>query len=378
MNPILFQKEPDPVALVDSASVDLKEANGAQLYANGDWTSVRDFSTTNGLGALSDCIRCEVTEERNGEYELEMEYPLTGWMYNSISNRCIIVAKVSRSDKQPFRIYRISKPINGIVTINARHLSYDLTGVPVGLFTAASASGAVAGLENNAAIPQPFTITTDISLSYPFAVDVPSSVRSWFGGQEGSLVDVYGGEWKFDNYTCTLMSSRGSNKGVIIKYGINMVDFEQEENLSNIWTGIIPFWKDAQTGEVVAGHILYADGSFDFEKILSVDLTEKFPNGAPSIEQLTAEGRSYIKANNIGVPDVNITVEWVPEFEEVVLCDTVQVEFEKIGTQATAKCVKTVYDVLKERYSLLQIGNVKPTIADNIAYLNKKAGYYGT
>lgn len=379
MNPYLYPKELDPVELKDSASTTLKDSAGNILYASGDWTSARSFYNTFGLGVLSDTIRCEVTEERNGEYELEMEYPMTGWLYEYIANRCIIVAKANETDDpQPFRIYRISRPINGVVAINARHISYDLTGVPVGSFTAASASGAVAGLENNAAIPQPFGISTDIISNNSFTVDMPSSIRSWFGGKEGSLIDTYGGEWHFDKYNCELLASRGQDRGAVIKYGINMVDFEQEENLSNMWTGVLPYWTDSQTGETISGNILYADGSFDFQKILSVDLTEKFPNGAPSIEQLTAEGRSYIKANNIGVPEVNITVEWVPTMADVELCDTVTVVFEKMGIKATAKCVKAVYDVLKERYIELEIGSVKPTIADNIAYLNKKVGYYGT
>ena len=128
---------------------------------------------------------------------------------------------------------------------------------------------------------------------------------------------------------------------------------------------------------MVTGNILYADGNFDFHRILSLDLSETIAN-RPTLEELTAEGRRYMKANNIGVPEVNITVEWVPELANVALCDTVKVAFEKLGIEATAKVVKTTYDVLKERFVGFQIGSVKPTIADNIAYLNKKAGYYGT
>lgn len=375
MNPYLYPREPDPVLLKDANGVVLKDSTGKELYASGNWASSRSFGLTFGQGVLSDCIRCEVTEERNGEYELEMDYPMDGWLYKYIENRSIIMAKANETDgKQPFRVYLISRPINGVVTINARHLSYDLAGVPVGSFTASGAQAAVTMLKTLSAVPHPFTIATDITSSAPFTVNAPSSVRSWFGGKDGSLIDVYGGEWHYDGYTCELLKERGQDNGEVIKYGINMVDFKQEENLSNIYTGILPYWVDNQTGEVVSGHILYADGSFDFEKIMSVDLTSEF-EARPTIEQLTARGRQYIKENNIGVPDVNITVEWVPTMGNVELCDTVKVSFEKIGIEATAKCVKAVYDVLKERYSVLEIGNVKPTIADNIAYLNRKVGY---
>lgn len=375
MNPYLYPREPDPVQLKDANSVVLQDSTGKDLYASGNWASSRTFNNTFGLGVLTDCISCEVTEERNGEYELAMEYPMTGWLYEYIENRCIIVAKPNATDDpQPFRVYQISRPINGVVTINARHLSYDLGGVPVGSFTASGSRYAIAFLKALSAVPHPFSFHTDIISAAPFTVDVPSSVRSWFGGKEGSLIDVYGGEWHYDIYTCTLMSSRGQDNGEVIKYGVNMIDFKQEENLSNMFTGILPYWVDNQTGETVTGYILHAEGSFDFEKILSVDLTSDFSE-KPNIEELTARGRQYIKENNIGVPEVNITVEWVPTMGNVELCDTVTVSFEKIGIEATAKCVRAVYDVLKERYSVLEIGNVKPTIADNIAYLNRKVGY---
>ena len=374
MNPYLYAKEPDLDPLEDSLGSALVDSNGEQLYAIGDWAAQRTFGLTFGMGILSDCSRCEVTEERNGEYELEMDYPMDGWLYQYIENRGIIVAKPNDVDgTQPFRIYRISRPINGVVTINARHLAYDLGGVPVGAFTATDASSAVAGLISNAGIPTPFTVTTDITSTTDFVAEEPYSVRGWFGGREGSLIDVYGGEWHYDGYTCELLASRGQDRGVVIKYGVNMVDFEQEENLENMWTGIIPFWKDGQTGQIVTGHILYADGDFDFEKIQSVDVSSEFTE-APTMEQLTARGRQYIKENNLGVPEVNITVEWAPSVEKCDLCDTVTVSFEKIGVVAKAKCVRAVYDVLKERYSELQIGSIKPTVADNIAYLNKKVG----
>lgn len=372
MNPYLYSAELPIEPLVDSNNDPLYDSNGEVLYAIGDWSASRNFNTF-GTGVLSDCIRCEVTEERNGEYELELEYPMTGWLYEYIENRSIIFAKANEvDDPQPFRVYSITRAINGVVNILARHLTYDLGGAPVGAFTATDAASAAAGLISNAAIPTPFTVTTDITSTADFDAYEPCSVRGWFGGREGSLIDVYGGEWHYDGYTCELLKERGQDRGVAIKYGVNMVDFNQEENLANMWTGILPFWKDAETGEVVTGHILYADGDFDYQRIQSVDLSSDIGTARPTYEQLTARGRQYMKDNSIGVPEVNITVEWTPSVEKVDLCDTVTVSFEKIGVTATAKCVKAVYDTLKERYTELQIGSVKPTIADNIARLNKK------
>lgn len=375
MNPYIIKAEDEPDRLNDSNGVALYDSNGEPLYSVGEWAGRRSYYLTLGEGKLTDCIRCETSEERNGEYELEMEYPMTGQHYDAIQPRAIIVTKANEeTGLEPFRIYRISRPINGVVTVNARHLTYDLGGVPVGAFTATSAAAAVAGLISNAGIPTPFNVTTDITSETDFNAYEPYSVRGWFGGREGSLLDVYGGEWLYDGYTCQLLNARGQDRGVTIKYGVNMIDFNQEEDLANLWTGVLPFWKDQQTGQVVTGHVLHADGNFDFEKIQTVDVSGDFQE-PPTMEQLTARGRQYMKENNIGVPEVNITVDWVKQSEDCTLCDTVRVVFEQIGVTATAKVVKAVYDTLNERYTQLQIGNVKPTVADNIAYLNKKVGY---
>ena len=375
MNPYILTAEEEPVRLNDSNGVALYDSNGEPLYSVGEWADPRSYYLTHGGGKLVGCIRCETTEERNGEYELELEYPMNGQHYDAIQPRAIIVTKANEeTGLEPFRIYRISRPINGVVTVNARHLTYDLGGVPVGAFTATSAAAAVAGLISNAGIPTPFRVFTDITSTTDFVAEEPYSVRGWFGGREGSLIDVYGGEWLYDGYSCRLLKARGQDRGVTIKYGVNMVDFTQEENLENMWTGIIPFWKDGQTGEVVTGHVLHADGDFNYEKIQTADLSSEFSE-APTMEQLTARGRQYMKENSIGVPEVNITVDWLKQSEDCTLCDTVRVVFEQIGVTATAKVVKAVYDTLNERYTQLQIGNAKQTLADNIAYLNKKVGY---
>lgn len=366
MIPILFRREPNPEALTDVSSTILEDVNGAALFALGEWAAPRAF-TSFGLGALTDCISCEVTEERNGAYELEMDYPVSGVRYDDIEVRGIIVAKPNANDDaQAFRIYQITTPINGVVSIFAQHISYDLSGVPVLPFTAQSAGAACAGLLSNTAVPTPFTIGTQIGTIADFAVDVPSSVRSWFGGKEGSLIDVYGGEWCFDNYTATLKAARGSDRGVVIRYGKNLIDFEQEENISNTWTGVLPFWQDMETGEIVRASIINVAGTFDHRRILCLDLSMEFED-TPTKEQLTARASAYISANNIGVPAVSISLDWVQQTDRVDLCDTVTVEFEKLGISAKAKCIKTVWDVLKDRYSRVEFGEPKTDIVDTIA-----------
>lgn len=371
MIPVLYLPEAEPEALLDVNSVPIHDVNDVPIYVLGDISSPRTF-TSNGVGALTNCISCEVAEERNGEYELVMEYPMTGAHYEDIAERYIIKAKPNyQDDPQPFRIYRIEKAIEGVIRVYARHLSYDLSGVPVLPFKATSASAACAGLLSNAAFTAPFTINTTVTTVADFEVTEPSSVRSWFGGREGSLIDTYGGEWAYDKYTCTLKPARGQDRGVKIRYGKNLIDLNQETEISNMWTGVLPYWKDQESGNTVRAGIINVAGNFDFRRVLCLDLTDDFEE-QPTPAQLTARAQTYITANNIGVPKVSLTVDWAQTNERVDLCDTVEIVFERLGISAKAKCIRATWDVLKERYTSLEFGDAQTNIADTIVGMQEQ------
>lgn len=333
--------------------------------------------TTQGLGALTDATSCTVTEERNGIFELEMQYPMSGIHFSEIQNRCIIFAIPSPyRSAQPFRIYRITKPLGGICTIYARHIAYDLDGVPLKPFTAGSAAQAIAGLQANAALESPFTFWTDKATVANFAVTVPSATRSVLGGQTGSVLDVYGGEYEWDGYTVKLYNQRGQDNGVLISYGKNLTDLEQDENISNVVTGILPYWAD-QDGNLVTGEIVNAPGTYDFQKVVPVDFSQDFET-APTLEQLQEAAEDYVTANKVGIPEVSLAVGFVQleqteEYKHLALlekcdlCDTVTVQFEKLGVNAKAEIVKIVTDVLLERYKSVEIGSIRPNIATTIA-----------
>lgn len=337
---------------------------------------------TNGIGVLSDAVSCTVTEERNGAFELEMQYPVTGVHYAAVARRCLLLAKPDPvSDAQPFRIYRITRPMGGVVTVYAAHISYDLSGIPVSPFTAASAPAAMAALSANAAVACPFTFWTDKETAAAMTVPAPASIRSLLGGSEGSLLDVYGGEYAFDRFTVRLYGQRGADRGVSIRYGKNLTDLTQEENCQSVYTGCYPYWA-GQDGALVTlpEKILAAEGTYDFVKILPLDLSGEWQE-APTPDALRTRAAAYMKANRIGTPKVSLTVrfaqlEQTEEYkgtallERVLLCDTVNVEFPELGVSASAKCVKTVYDCLLERYDRVELGDARATIADTVAEQN--------
>lgn len=333
----------------------------------------------NGLGILNDCVSCVVIEEANGIFELEMEYPMDGIHYEDVSNRSIIKAKPDQfREPQLFRVYRKSKPLSGIVLISAEHISYDLSGIPVSPFEADSASHALQSLRNNAVTECPFEFWTDKATAGKFVVSVPSSIRSKLGGSEGSILDVYGGDFEFDNFKVKLHQNRGTNRGVSIRYGKNLTNIKQDENCSNVATGIYPFWTN-QDGDLVElpEKIINADGTYNFSRIKTVDFSQDFEQ-KPTTEQLRSRSNSYVKNNKIGVPVVSTSVSFaqleqsveykgLKILEHVGLFDDVNVIFPALGVENTAKAVKLVYNVILDRVESVTLGSIKQNIASTIA-----------
>lgn len=330
--------------------------------------------TTNGLGKLSDAASCTVKETRNGAFELTLKYPIEGIHYAEIQQRSIILAKPNPVDlAQPFRVYRISKPINGLVTVYAYHISYDLTGIPVSPYSAASVQAALAGFSTNAVATNPFTFWSDMTSSGDFTVKSPASVRSLLP----TVLEVYGGEYKYDKYTVRLYQQRGVNRGVTIRYGKNLTDLKQDENCSNVYTGVYAYYSDGNGIVETSPKVTPAPGTYDYTRVLPLDLKAEFKE-APTAEALRAAAEQYMSDHNIGVPEVSLNVSFVQleqtqEYkdlallERVELCDTVTVIFERLGVNATAQVTSTVYNVLIDAYDSVTIGNVRKNVAMTIA-----------
>ena len=337
---------------------------------------------TNGIGRLSDAISCTVEENLNGLYELEMQYPITGIHYGDIeTDRLILATPFDGGDPQPFRIYQISRALNGIVTINAEHISYLLNRVVVMPFQAASLATALEGLKNNAANNCPFTFSTTKRGSNTFTVSEPQPLRGLLGGQSGSILDVYGkGEYEFDRWTVKLSTSRGSDQGVTLRYGKNITELVRDSNISNAYTGIVPFWADADGDLVVLPEkIIWSThrDAFAHEIIKAVDFSSEWQD-IPTIAQLRARATAYVTANEGWKLNDNIKVSFVALWqteeykniavlERVHMGDTVTVIYEALGVESSAKVIRTVYDVLLERFEEIELGTAKNSLAQAIA-----------
>ncbi len=329
--------------------------------------------TSLGIGVLADAISCYVTEERNGAYELTMTYPVTGQFADDITPRSIILARPNYSDQyQPFRIYKIQKSMSGAtITVNAEHISYDLSGYVTSPFVAGDIQAALSGLVSHCVTNDcPITLQSSRSTIANFTPDEPASIRAWMGGRQGSLLDVYGGEWHYDRFTATLENNRGTNNGARILYGKNLLTLEQEQECSNLYSHVYPFFR-AEDGTIINGTLTQV-AAVSYTRVLALDFTEEWANAEepPTAAELTLRAVKYIAANNLSVPKVNLKLNFaqIQELpEQVDLCDMVTVYFEQFGVSAFAECVKATWDVLQDRYSSIELGDMKTSLPDTIA-----------
>lgn len=331
--------------------------------------------TNNGLGCLNDATSCVVKETLNGEYELEMEYPVNGIHYSDIQLRRIILAKPNSYDQtQPFRIYAISKPIGGLVTVNAEHISYDMSGLPVrGALEhyAWYVNDVFEHIKNNSVYPCPFTFSTDITEEKKdISLSKPRSVRAFLGTEEG-LLSLFGGEWEFNRYNATLYKQRGQNRGVSIEYGKNLTDVTQDEKCSEMYTAVYPYYYQEDDGLQRLDDDVVKILDSPYKNVYVLDLTSEFEE-MPTQDQLRAKTQEYIKENKLGEPKVSLKVSFIknPEviesLHDVRLGDTVGVKFIKIGVDTTSRCISYEFNVLTEQYNSIELGEPTKTIVDTM------------
>ena len=346
-----------------------------------------ETDTSNGLGRL-ECLSAKVNEEANGKFTAELSYPITGEHFADLHIGGIVKMKPNdKADLQMFRINKISKPLSGKITISCNHISYDLSKTSVLPFETAGAAGAMSGIKSHMVSKSsyPFQLVTDLTnTTSKFKVTVPQSVRACLGGVQGSMLDVFGGEYEWDNLTVRQHAHRGADNGVRIAYGKNLTDIKQDESIDAMYTAVMPY-ATAQNGTgstTICGDLQTIIAAAQ-PKVLNLDLTSYFEQDEKITKaKVNAKAQAYINANDLDKPSISIDVEFVPlwqteqykniaALERVSLFDTVHVYFEPLGIEASARVTEYEYDVLKERYISIHLGNVRSSLASTIAQTQK-------
>lgn len=336
--------------------------------------------TTQGYGRLPDAISCLVEEERNGAYTLTMRYPVTGLHFEEIAiNRQIMAVPAYGKDPEPFRVVRITKPLDGIVTVEANHISYDLKTITVGPFTASDCAGAFTAMRTAALDTLPFTFWTNKDVAAAYKSVKPAAVRSLLGGETNSFLDVFGtGEYEFTKRQVKLWLHRGSDKGVSIRYGKNLTAMEAITDADGTFASVVPYWESLDGDQVVVGTKITSghEGEFPGAATIPLNLSESFEE-APTVAELNAKATAYLSNNSPWEINQNLTISFVSlsdteeyknmaSLQAVNLCDTVHVEHPALGVSVSAKVIRTRYNVLLERYDEIELGKPRTSLKQAI------------
>lgn len=328
----------------------------------------------NGLGKL-EIISGTDTEELNGIYEAEFTCLMTEKYFDLLHVEGLVALPTEKGE-QIFRIYYISKPLNKVVTVKCRHDTYDLTKTIVQPFEATGSAAAVAGIMNNVMTATPFTITTDIANSTSvFQLTQPRAFRQILGGYQGSFLDVFRGEYEWDNLEVKMLARRGADRGVRIAYRKNLTGCKMELDSSAVYTSVMAYVNI--DNNVVYGNV-YHKITATYPKVLILDASNDYSiDNIPTAADLTTYAQNYATNNDIESPKLTASIEFVPlwqtdEYKEVAplervsLGDTVHADVSEMGMTATARVIKTVWNLNTQRYDSLILGSVKSSLASII------------
>ena len=341
-----------------------------------------------GVSVLSDASKCYVTRERNGLYILEFKYPVNGKDVDKIKEGMIVKVDAGyRSKNQRFIISKINKS-KEIIKIYCQHISQVKTSLNAILPNVEVSGDGMAALskwrDNLLDSRDEFFVNSDITTinKTVWKVDNIENARDALGGKTGSILDVWGGEYEFDNLNITLHKSMGVDNPTIIAYGKNLIDLEQEQSILETYTSIFPFKKvtDENNNEVLLTlPELLVDSryvnNFTHKRILKVDFSND--ENIKTEEQLRNKANSYIKSNNVGVPKTNLKINYQdlskvegvfdnPALEEVDLCDRLKVYYSELGIMnESAKVVKVIWDVILEENHEIEVGDSRSSFTDS-------------
>ena len=332
-----------------------------------------------GLGFLADATSCVVSQERNGIFECEFTYPITGPLYDKIQEKAIIYATHDDSGvPQPFDIYARSAPISGLVTFYAHHISYRLSNAVVMPFTATSCADAMTKIQANLITDRDddFTFWTNKTTVGNYSKTVPSIVRTTLGGEEGSLLDVYGrGDYEFDKFAVRLYQNKGIDTDVEIRYGKNLINIEHKVDNSSSYNAIVPYWYNEETNTLVTlpeGYVSHNDGTA-YIVAIPYPMNDYFGT-APTVNAMRQKAQQLLDSSAAWEPSEGFSVDFVQlwqteEYEQyaplqrVNLCDTVRVYYPELGVNAVReRVVKTVYNTLLDRYDEITLNELPTTL----------------
>lgn len=344
----------------------------------------KDFATK--YGSISSLCEAFVEEERNGLFELSFIMLNTDSLFNYVKEENIVVVNANDTLlNQKFRIYMTRKLMNNRVEVFARHISFDLMYDYIDniSFENQSCEYALNQLFRSSNFSKHYRGYSDIVNAQNYSMSM-ANVLEAIGGKKGSIIDTFGtgAEILRDNENIHVLNKRGYDNEVTIEYKKNLTGFELEEDTTDLVTRISPYAKytDNETNEEILVKADYVDSAlianYSHPYIKSIDYSDKFEDGEiPTVSKLQDLARKEYKNNKVDMPKQNFKIEFIPLSkcvgyegleDKISLCDTVTIIDTRYNIKTQSKVIKTVFNVLKNRYESMELGEPRTSLGDVI------------
>ncbi|MDF0480273.1 phage tail protein [Vagococcus sp. PNs007] len=341
------------------------------------------------IGVLKDIKDPVIREKRNSVYTFEFEYLVDSNLFKELANDRLVSVNNNGQLNQRFRINRITKPIKGYAKVYCKHIRDDFEGFYMDpeVIVSGSANAALTTWKNAIKNPNEITVTSNVTTTTKtvWTIDKVANPLLALGGVTGSILQRWGGEYEFDNYKVKLWSQRGKHTGALLSYGKNIIDLENDDIMTNLYTSIYPYAVLREEGsdkeELLTIDSLIIDGPYASKyanKItIPVDFSSEEPKDKAALKKLA---ESYVKKNDVGKPKINVkvtpidttsTVDFhhLKNFDNVKLCDTVTVKLVQYGIDFKAKVIGVEYDPVLERVISYEIGEPRGSLGNTIKQL---------
>ena len=346
----------------------------------------KDFTTK--YGTINTTIEAFVEEERNGLFELSFIMLNTDSLFNYVKEDNIVVANANDTLlNQKFRIYMTRKLMNNRVEVFARHISFDLMYdyIDSVKFENQSCEYALNSLFRGSQFSKHYKGYSDIINAQDYNMSMANILEA-IGGKKGSIIDTYGtgAELLRDNENIHVLNKRGHDNSVSIEYKKNLTGFELEEDTTELITRILPYAKytpqdeegNSQDEVVVKGNFVDSPliDNYSHPFIKAIDYSDKFDDeNIPTADKLKALAELEYKNNKVDIPKQNFKIEFIPLSkcvgyeglsDNISLCDTVTIKDTRYNINTQAKVIKVTYNVLKNRYESMELGEPKTSLGD--------------
>lgn len=363
--------------------IQLYKSTNTDYEMNGDYT----------LSPLS----CEFECNLNDTWLLSIENPIDQSL-DDFTIGAVISAPTPYGDKQLFRIYDVTKDDNGIIAsafpifLDARNDCF-LWDVRPSNVTGQTAL-------NQMITNKKYSASSNITKTSTAYYVQKNLIEALNGDDDNAFLKRWGGEIAYDNYKIIVNDRIGSDNGLNVEFGFNLLGVEEQINNEDIVTRIIPKAyngyilpnNETVDSPLINNYPIVHTRVVEYQDIKLIDDAQEddAENGITvcnTLEELYVALRNRAKEeyeNEIDLPQITYNVDMVDlsktdlykDYKNLLtvnLGDTVHVKHRKLGIETSARVISMTYDCITKKVESLVLGDYEANYFNDVSSITNSA-----